>query len=132
MYIYTTKPQFNETDQLGHISHTTYPKWFESAREPLFKIFHPSLDVNTWPLIIASMKIDYLAQCYWGTPVDLHTYIEKIGNSSCHLVHEAWQDGKVVARGFYVMVYFNFETEKSMPITDEIRQGLQKYLKTDG
>ena len=29
-------PRFYETDGLGHINNTVIPKWFETARTPIF------------------------------------------------------------------------------------------------
>ncbi len=33
------QPRFQETDALGHINNTVPAVWFESARDPLFRIF---------------------------------------------------------------------------------------------
>lgn len=98
MFTLEIHPRFSDTDALGHISNTSLPVWFEQGRTPIFEIFHPSLDVKTWPLILARLEIDLLAQSYWHLPVEIRTGIGKIGNSSCHVVQEAWQNGTRVAR----------------------------------
>ena len=38
-------PRFLETDALGHINNTVLPMWFEAAREPVFRMFSPELDL---------------------------------------------------------------------------------------
>ncbi|HTN33728.1 MAG TPA: thioesterase family protein [Marinobacter sp.] len=128
MLYFELQPGFNDTDALGHISNTTMPVWFEKARMPLFRIFHPSLDVKTWPLIVARVEIDYVAQGYWHLPVEIRTGIGKIGNSSVQVVQEAWQDGKQIARGRVVLIQFDYKTEKSVPISDSIRHKLAEHL----
>lgn len=40
------KPRFNETDALSHINNTVLTAWFEGARDPIFKLFTPDLDVG--------------------------------------------------------------------------------------
>ena len=128
MLIHTIQPRFSDTDALGHISNTAFPIWFEEARTPLFEIYHPTLDVKSWPLIIARIELDLLAQTYWGDDVIIKTYINKLGNSSCEVAHEAWQKDKMVAKGKAVMIYFDYENEKSQPIPDEVRKALEQHL----
>ncbi|MEL7401650.1 MAG: acyl-CoA thioesterase, partial [Pseudomonadota bacterium] len=99
MFYLELEPRFSDTDALGHISNTTLPVWFEQARTPVFRIFHPTLEAETWPLIIARLEIDLMAQSYWHIPVKIKTGIGKIGNSSFHVIQEAWQGDKQIARG---------------------------------
>ncbi|MBK1871957.1 acyl-CoA thioesterase [Marinobacter sp. 1-3A] len=128
MFYLELQPSFSDTDALGHISNTTLPVWFEQARMPLFRIFHPTLDVKTWPLIIARVEVDYVAQSFWHLPVEVRTGVGRIGNSSFQAVQEAWQDGKLIARGTAVMIHFDYETEKSLPIPQDIRSQLAEHV----
>lgn len=128
MFKLEIEPRFSDTDALGHISNTALPIWFEQARTPIFKIFHPSLDVEGWPLIIARLEVDLLAQSYWHMPVEIRTGIGKIGNSSFHVVQEAWQNGKRIARGVAVLIHFDYDAEKALPIPEEIRAQLSEHL----
>jgi acyl-CoA thioester hydrolase len=128
MFYFELQPRFSDTDALGHISNTTLPVWFEQARMPLFSIFHPTLDVKTWPLIIARVEIDFVAQSYWHLPVEVRTGVGKIGNSSFHVIQEAWQDGKQIARGTAVLIHFDYSSEKARSIPDDIRAELSRHL----
>lgn len=127
MFYYEFQPRFSDTDALGHISNTTLPVWFEQARMPLFRIFHPTLDVKTWPLIIARVEVDFVAQSYWHLPVEVRTGVGKIGNSSFQAAQEAWQDGKLIARGKAVLIHFDYEAEKALPIPSDIRSQLTEH-----
>jgi acyl-CoA thioester hydrolase len=128
MFHLELEPRFSDTDALGHISNTTLPVWFEQARTPVFRIFHPTLEAETWPLIIARLEIDLMAQSYWHIPVKIKTGIGKIGNSSFHVIQEAWQGDKQIARGVAVLIHFDYETEKALPIPDGIRAKLSEHL----
>jgi len=128
MFYLEIQPGFSDTDALGHISNTTLPVWFEQARMPLFKIFHPTLDVKTWPLIIARVEVDYVAQSFWDKPVEIRTGVGRVGNSSFQAVQEAWQDGKLIAKGTAVMIHFDYKTEKSLPIPQDIRSQLAEHV----
>ncbi|GBO82967.1 thioesterase [Marinobacter adhaerens] len=127
MFHLELEPRFSDTDALGHISNTTLPVWFEQARTPVFRIFHPTLEAETWPLIIARLEIDLLAQSYWHIPVKIKTGIGKIGNSSFHVVQEAWQGDKQIARGVAVLIHFDYETEKALPIPEDIKARLAEH-----
>ena len=74
--------RFYDTDALQHISNTALVSWFEPARLPIFKYFTPKLDLNNWPLILANYNVDFLDQIYLANPVEVKTWISRIGNSS--------------------------------------------------
>ena len=131
MFRLDIEPRFSDTDALGHISNTVFPVWFEAARAPLFKIFHPSQELHSWPLILARVELDLLAQTFLGKAIEIHSYIGKLGTSSCQVQQEAWQDGKLVAKGLAIMVYFDYANERSMPIPGGIRAQLNEHLKCE-
>ena len=120
--------RFYETDALGHVNNTVLPCWFETAREPIFKLFNPELDVKTWNLILASYKVDFLGQIYVGKKVTVKTVMHRIGGASFDVRQEAWQDGNKVAEGLTTLVHFNYKTNKSEPIPDDIRNQLEAHL----
>ncbi|MFZ5560881.1 MAG: acyl-CoA thioesterase [Pseudomonadota bacterium] len=129
MFSMTIMPRFCETDALGHINNTVLSQWFETAREPVFRIFNPELSLPGWNLILARVEIDYVAQTHYGRSVDLRTWIGKVGNSSFVVEQEAWQEGACVARGKAVQVFFNYVTQKSEALPAEFRRELEKHLR---
>ena len=128
MFTLSITPRFYETDAFGHINNTVITGWFESAREPVFRLFNPSMEIKNLPLILARVEVDFVAQIYYGADIEIKTWIEHIGNSSFVVAHEAWQNEHCVARGKAVQVYFDFSTQKSGRIPDTFRVQLQQYL----
>lgn len=128
MFTMTVTPRFYETDALGHINNTVLSNWFEAAREPVFRVFNPGLELDRWNLILARVAIDYVAQTHYGREVEVRTWISKLGNSSFVVAQEAWQEGVCVARGEAVQVYFNYATQKSEPIPAPFRALLEQHL----
>ncbi|MDC0601482.1 acyl-CoA thioesterase [Aliiglaciecola sp.] len=116
--------RFYETDGLAHVSNTVVVGWFETGREPIFKMFTPELDLANWPLILASYKVDFLSQIYYGKPVEIRTYISRIGNSSFETYQEVWQQDKKCASGSTTLVRYDFATEKAVAISDDIKAQL--------
>jgi len=121
--------RFYETDALAHVSNTVLAGWFEAGREPLFRLFTPGLDLQNWPLIIASYKIDFLAQIFYGSPVTVKTFVSRVGKSSLDVWQELWQNGKKCATGLTTMVHFDYKTQGSVVIPDDIRTSLNVYFK---
>jgi len=121
------QPRFSETDGLGHINNTVVPVWFEAAREPIFEVFNPKLNLAEWNLIIAKIEVNYLAQIHYPGAIEIKTSITKLGNSSLTILQEVYQNEQKVAWGECVMVKFDYTTNKSTPISDKEKQALSSH-----
>lgn len=120
------QPRFNETDGLGHINNTVIPVWFEAAREPVFEIFNPSLDLTKWNLIVAGFTIAYTSPIHYGKPVSLKTWISRVGNSSFEVAQESWQQGKKTAEAKTTLVHYDYTIDKSQAISDDVKAQLSQ------
>ena len=127
-------PRFGDIDGLRHVNNTVLAIWFEQARNPVFRMFTPDLDLSyeNWKLIMVRTEFDFLGEMYYGEDIEIETFIEKIGNSSFTMGHEAWQNGKLKVRGKAVVVHFDFIEKKSMPIPESIRSQLEEHLLPHG
>jgi len=121
--------RFCETDALQHVSNTALVSWFEAARDPIFRMFTPTMDLKNWPLILASYKVDFLAQIFYGKPVTVKTYISRIGNSAFDVYQELWQANILCAKGVTTMVHFDYKTQRSKAIPDPIKKALNSHFK---
>ncbi|WP_455645102.1 acyl-CoA thioesterase [Methanosphaera sp.] len=132
MYKTTITPRMGETDGLRHINNNTIPLWFETARNPIFRIFVPNLELTykKWNLIMVHAEYNYLKQIYYGYDVEIRTYISKIGNSSFTVFQEVWQNGQLRGNGSTVIVYFDFVKQESQTIPPEIREQLEQHFIT--
>jgi acyl-CoA thioester hydrolase len=115
-------PRFNETDGLGHINNTVIPVWFEAAREPVFAIFNPELDLNKWNLIVAGFNVAFTSPTQYGQTVKIKTWISRIGNSSFEVAQQSWQGNRLTAEGKTTLVHFDYANDKSQPIPTDIKQ----------
>ena len=128
MFTLTVMPRFYETDAFRHINNTVVAGWFETAREPIFRLFAPSMKAEDLALILARVEVDFIAQIHYGEEVTIETGIEKVGNSSFVVDHLAWQGGAQVARGKAVQVHFDWQSQQSRPLPDDIRARLNEHL----
>lgn len=124
-------PRFSETDALGHINNNTYGVWFEAAREPIYKLFLPNLDVKKWNLVMAHSSNDFLKEVFWGEEVVVKTAVSKIGNSSFELKHAVYQKGILCTSSKSVLIHYDFSSKMAIKIPDEIKARLEKHLLND-
>ncbi len=124
----TVTPRFGDIDGLRHINNTKLPEWFELARMPLYRIFHPDLNLDGWSLIMARIAVDFTAQMTFDKEVEIRTWVSRIGRSSFTVSQEAWQDGVLAARGEAVIVHYDFAGLSSLAIPDARRHELSQHL----
>jgi acyl-CoA thioester hydrolase len=132
--MFSTKisPRFGDIDGLGHINNVVMAEWFELGRNPLFRIFTPSLSLShkDWFLIMARTEYDFLDQIFFAFEVEIRTFIERIGTKSFTIGHEAWQEGRLCAKGKAVIVHYDFLRGQSTPIPEDKRRLLEEHLQS--
>jgi len=128
MFTYQVEPRFSETDALGHINNTVVPVWFEQGRTPIFQLFNPDLALDKWNLILKKMEVDFVAQIYLYSPVEIRTSLSAVGNTSMTIHQEVWQKDQLVAQGDCVMVHFDYEQQAKAPIPREVKEKLLQHL----
>jgi acyl-CoA thioester hydrolase len=72
--------------------------------------------------------VDFVGQIYFGRDVEINTWVKRIGKTSLELYEEIHQDNRLCAKGSAIYVNFNLQTQKSEPISEEIRQELENHL----
>ncbi|MEH7356479.1 thioesterase family protein [Neobacillus drentensis] len=124
------KVRFSETDALGHINNTSYFIYLEEARIRFMESLGYKMDIQNWNFILASTKCDFISQGYFGQELSIKTYVTKIGTKSFQLEHDliAVQTNELIARGNAIMVFFDFEKQKSEPIPEMVKEELRNYL----
>jgi acyl-CoA thioester hydrolase len=127
MYTLVVTPRFSDIDGLGHVNNTVIPNWFEQARNQIYRYFNPEFSFKTWNLILARFEIDFVAQLFYDNDAEIRTWISKIGHSSFEVYQEAWQNNRLCAKGKTVLVHFDFKTQKSAKIPDQLRKQLEEH-----
>lgn len=128
MYTENYTVRFYETDALRHVSNTVLVGWFEAARIPIFKIFVPDLKLENWPLILANYNVDFVAQIFLQSPVEIRTWISRIGRSSFEVYQECWQDGELKSKGTTTLVHFDYKLRCALAIPEDIKNQMQAHL----
>ena len=128
MYVEEITPRFGDIDGLRHVNNTVIPGWFEQARNPVYRIFNPDFEFDSWNLILARYEIDFVRPLVMNGDVTVRTWVSRIGTSSFEVGQEALQAGTVCTRGRTVLVHYDFRTNRSLPIPPAIRAALEEHL----
>ena len=113
------------------IINTRVPQWFEAARNDLFRIFTPDLDMKKWQLILARIEVDFVGELFYGSDVEIRTSVSRVGGSSFCVHQEVWQNGALGAKGEATMVRYDFSTGKSLRLTEEQKEELNAHRTID-
>jgi len=130
MFSIKVTPRFGDIDILGHVNNTVPPVWFELARTRIMKVFDPELKLTrqSFPLILVHTDYDFTGQLYIQPDIEIKTRVSKIGTKSFTITHEAWQEDRLGVKGNAVVVYYDFNSEQSMPIPEDKRKLLEEHL----
>ncbi|MEO2075554.1 MAG: thioesterase family protein [Bacillus sp. (in: firmicutes)] len=122
--------RFGETDALGHINNTSYFIYLEEARIRFIESLGYKMDVGNWNFILASTKCDFINQGYFDQSLLIRTFVSKIGNKSFQLEHDiiCSKTNQLIAKGNAIMVYFDFENQKSEHLPDFLKNELKSYF----
>ena len=123
-YSMTITPRFYETDALGHINNASIAAWFEVARVNFLESLGESDPSAARDWILASIKIDFVAETFYGTDVIANITEARIGNTSLTVVCEMAQGGRVTVTGTATLVHIDAETKKPARIPDDLRREL--------
>lgn len=125
-HISELRVRFSDTDMLGHVNNASYFTYMEEARCR----FVEDIGLRDVPLILASAKVDFRAQTFYGEHLLIETWVPRIGTSSVDMANRILrkETGEVVFEGVAVIVFFDYNTQKSAPIPDPIRTELAKYM----
>jgi acyl-CoA thioester hydrolase len=122
----TITVRFSDTDMLGHVNNASYFTYMEEAR----LYFMNALEITGASLIIASAKVDWRAQTYFPDTLDAETFITRIGTSSFDVATtlRSQKTLQVVFEGVATLVNFDYEGQKSVPLSNAERACLEGYL----
>ncbi|MEO8285114.1 MAG: thioesterase family protein [Chloroflexota bacterium] len=121
-FCYTTEVRFRDIDMFGHVNNAAYLTYVESARVAYYGHLSGISDPRDFDMTVARAELDYLIPVFYGQTLHVYTRASRIGTKSWTLEHQMRDSvsNDVVANASTVVVYFDHQTGKSKPLTDEI------------
>jgi acyl-CoA thioester hydrolase len=108
----------------------SYFIYLEQARVEFLLDNEITPTIDNWPFILVSTHCDYKQQIYINDRIVVKTFLKEIRRSSFTLGHEIVRKDRdeILAYGEAAIVHFNFVQQKSIPISIEMRNKMDKFL----
>ena len=116
--------RFADTDAIGHVNNANFAQYAEVGR----LAFGTATGQKVTNLILARLAIDFRAQINLGDKVVVRTWVERIGRSSVTMKQTILANGVIAADVGSVMVYFDYDTNRSMEIPAELKIPMEAYV----
>lgn len=115
-FVVRERVRLRDIDAFGHVNNAVYSTYLEQARLHVLGALES--------VILARVEIDFREEIRLGDEVEVHSRCSRIGRKSFDLEHEIRVDGRVAAEAKSVLVGFDYETRRSAPLTDELKERL--------
>ena len=117
------KTRWRDMDSLGHLNHTSYLSYLESARVDFYidlgySGVRKEMDEST---ILASIEFYYFSQVSHPASLDLGQRISRVGTKSFDILSAIFEQEKIICSGNFKMVSYNYNKSKTIPVPNIIR-----------
>ena len=115
--------RLGDLDPFGHVNNAVIATYVEQGRVLYLRdVLGTGVDPVSMPFILAMLKIDYLSQVMFSDTVEVGSRVDWIGRTSIGMSHLLInQEARELARSEAVLVAFDYDVEKPMPVSDDWR-----------
>lgn len=123
--------RWGDMDILGHVNNAVYFRYMEQARvEWLSQINCFSDSAGDGPVIV-NAHCTFIRQLKFPGDIEIRTYVGEPGRSSFQTYHEIRRlddPTTLCAEGGAKVVWINYQSGKSTPLTDQMRERLLRTV----
>jgi acyl-CoA thioester hydrolase len=133
MFIHRLEVRFRDCDPMGHTNNAVYLTYLEQTRfahwRSLWGFGSPQTAPGMPGVILARVECDYRRPARYGDTLEVRMKVAEIGRTSFRYEYEIVDDqGRAVLNAKTVQVMYDYAAEKPVPIPDDIRALLAKFL----
>jgi len=123
-FIIELDTRWSDMDCIGHVNNATFLTYIESARIKLIEDLG-FLDV---PIIMASIKIDYINQLKYPSTMAIGQKISRIGNSSFDILTGIFEKTKetLITLSITTLICYDYKAQKSIKVPNQIIASLEE------
>jgi acyl-CoA thioester hydrolase len=125
--------RFRDIDAMGHVNNAVFFTFFEEGRAAFLGRVFGIVDPSQYPFILARMSCDFLKPARLRDRIAVHVWIGEIGKKSFVFKYNIvdCDDGeKLYATGESTMVLFDYEQNKTVPISQDFLERIRDYCET--
>ncbi len=119
---------FRDIDMLGHVNNAVYATYFETARVEYLHELTRELS-EQFSFILAELTITYKSPAYLRERLLIGQRVSEIRNSSMVIDGQIIEktSGRLVATSRAVLVHFDYEQQRPVPIPQELRAQIARF-----
>lgn len=126
---------WGDMDAFGHVNNTVYLRWFESVRIAFFyaaQVPHQRVALIQAP-ILAHTSCTFELPLVFPDTVRVLAWIGKVGTKSFTMRYEVHSltHGRRAAHGDGVVVWYDYPSQRSSPIPDDLRARLEAFVRPE-
>ncbi len=131
-FVHRERVRYRDVDAWGHVNNAVYATFSESGRVALFEALgYPALgEATMWVLV--RVAIDFRAPLRLPGRIEVGTRPTRIGRSSVTFAQGMFVGELCAATTVAVAVFADRRTERSTPLPDDLRRGLEAHLAPAG
>ena len=119
--------RFSDLDVMGHVNNSVYLSYFEMTRVHYFReLLGLNWDWRTEGVLLVRNEVDYVKPILLHHQPEIYMTLEKIGEKSISLLYEIKVDGELCTKGKSVLVCYNAEEGKTIPVPESMAEALQR------
>jgi acyl-CoA thioester hydrolase len=130
-YYHPIEVRYGDLDPQGHLNNAKYLTYMEQGRISYVKHLGlwESESFMDLGIILAEIKITFLAPILFGQPVRVGVRTSRLGNKSLNMEHclEDAQTGLELAEGSSVLVTYDYRSNQTVPVPDRWRQAISEF-----
>lgn len=129
---YPLQVRFSDVDVYGHVNNVKYFEYFQEARILALAKATAGLPASRPHMVVAQTDVLYKRPILFRAEAyDVWTSVARVGNRSLHMEAEITdplaEGDPVLARGRFVLVFFDTETGASISPPDDVRELLASF-----
>lgn len=123
-FVHRDAVRFRDLDGMGHVNNAVFLTYMESARIAYLEALGAGHNPLQW-LILARAEVDFRSPISFGEEVEVGVRTSRIGMKSFDLEQEVRADGRLTAEGKFVLVAYDYTTNRSRALPAEWRELLE-------
>ena len=130
--------RFGDTDAMGHVNNASYLTYLEMARLGYYEaVIGRPLPLATHgaseSMILAEVRLTFRSPAYYGETLMIEARVGRIGRTSFTQEYRItapvsrYGEARLVAVADAVQVMYDYETERPVPVSDDMAAALEAY-----
>jgi acyl-CoA thioester hydrolase len=122
-FVHRETVRFRDLDGMGHVNNAVFSTYLEQAR---LAWFGETDELPLRDVILARTEIDFRSPVDVGEIVEIGVRPARLGTKSFELEYELRAGGRTVAEAKSVLVGYDYERARSIPIPERWRRRLSE------